>query len=151
MTKKTIRLTSEGYKALEQELVKLSGEGREKVKRDLEVARSYGDLSENSEYDEAKNAQGQLEARIRDIEATLQNAVIEDGFRIKVLNQTFNQEAEYVIVSASEAEPEDNKISDESPVGEALLNRSVGDEVAVNLPNGVQVKFTVLEKKKKKR
>lgn len=145
MTKKTIRLTSEGYKALEQELVKLSGEGREKVKRDLEVARSYGDLSENSEYDEAKNAQGQLEARIRDIEATLQNAVIEDGFRIKVLNQTFNQEAEYVIVSASEAEPEDNKISDESPVGEALLNRSVGDEVAVNLPNGVQVKFTVLE------
>lgn len=145
MTKKTIRLTSEGYKALEQELVKLSGEGREKVKHDLEVARSYGDLSENSEYDEAKNAQGQLEARIRDIEATLQNAVIEDGFRIKVLNQTFNQEAEYVIVSASEAEPEDNKISDESPVGEALLNRSVGDEVAVNLPNGVQVKFTVLE------
>ena len=145
MTKKTIRLTSEGYKAREQELVKLSGEGREKVKHDLEVARSYGDLSENSEYDEAKNAQGQLEARIRDIEATLQNAVIEDGFRIKVLNQTFNQEAEYVIVSASEAEPEDNKISDESPVGEALLNRSVGDEVAVNLPNGVQVKFTVLE------
>ncbi len=145
MQKKVIRLTSEGYKALEQELVKLSGEGREKVKHDLEVARSYGDLSENSEYDEAKNAQGQLEARIRDIEATLQNAVIEDGFRIKVLNQTFNQEAEYIIVSASEAEPENNKISDESPVGEALLNRHEGDEVTVNLPNGAQVKFTVLE------
>ncbi len=145
MQKKVIRLTSEGYKALEQELVKLSGEGREKVKHDLEVARSYGDLSENSEYDEAKNAQGQLEARIRDIEATLQNAIIEDGFRVRVLNQTFNQEAEYVIVSASEAEPENNKISDESPVGEALLNRHEGDEVTVNLPNGVQVKFTVLE------
>ena len=145
MQKKVIRLTSEGYKALEQELVKLSGEGREKVKHDLEVARSYGDLSENSEYDEAKNAQGQLEARIRDIEATLQNAIIEDGFRVRVLNQTFNREAEYVIVSASEAEPENNKISDESPVGEALLNRHEGDEVTVNLPNGVQVKFTVLE------
>ncbi len=145
MPKKVIRLTSEGYKALEQELVQLSGEGREKVKHDLEVARSYGDLSENSEYDEAKNAQGQLEARIRDIEATLQNAVIEDGFRVRVLNHTLNQEAEYLIVSASEAEPENGKISDESPVGEALLNRQEGEEVMVKLPNGAQVKFTVLE------
>lgn len=145
MQKKVIRLTSEGYKALEQELVQLSGEGREKVKHDLEVARSYGDLSENSEYDEAKNAQAQIEARIRDIEAILQNAVIEDGFRVRVLNHMLNQEAEYLIVSANEAEPENDKISDESPVGEALLNRNEGDEVVVKLPNGAQVKFTVLE------
>ncbi len=145
MQKKVIRLTSEGYKALEQELVQLSGEGREKVKHDLEVARSYGDLSENSEYDEAKNAQAQIEARIRDIEAILQNAVIEDGFRVRVLNHMLNQEAEYLIVSANEAEPENGKISDESPVGEALLNRNEGDEVVVKLPNGAQVKFTVLE------
>ena len=145
MQKKVIRLTSEGYKALEQELVQLSGEGREKVKHDLEVARSYGDLSENSEYDEAKNAQAQIEARIRDIETILQNAVIEDGFRVRVLNHMLNQEAEYLIVSANEAEPENGKISDESPVGEALLNRNEGDEVVVKLPNGAQVKFTVLE------
>lgn len=146
MQKKEIRLTLEGYKALEQELVELSGKKREELAAKIELARSYGDLSENSEYDDAKNEQAQVEARIADIEVTLKNAVIiDDSFRVRVFNSLLNEEVEYHIVSSSEADPENGKISDESPIGSALNNRKEGDEVTVDLPNGAQVKLTVLE------
>lgn len=146
MQKKEIRLTLEGYRALEKELVELSGKKREELAAKIELARSYGDLSENSEYDDAKNEQAQVEARIADIEVTLKNAVIiDDSLRLKVYNTLLDEEVVYHIVSSSEADPENGKISDESPIGSALLNRKEGDEVMVDLPNGTQVKIVVLE------
>ncbi|MBQ3969792.1 MAG: transcription elongation factor GreA [Clostridia bacterium] len=153
---KEILLTAQGLKALEDELDYLKTTKRKEMAEKIALARSYGDLSENSEYDDAKNEQAQMEARIADIEVTLKHARILDeseisnehvhiGSKVKVFNTLFEEEVVYNIVSASEAEPENNKISDESPVGHALLDKKVGEKVTVDLPNGTQLELDVLE------
>ena len=122
----------------------------------IALARSYGDLSENSEYDDAKNEQAQMEARIADIEVTLKHAKVIDeseisnenvhiGSFVTVFNSLIDVEVKYNIVSASEAEPENNKISDESPVGKALLGKKTGEKVTVELPNGNQFTLDIIE------
>ncbi len=153
---KEILLTAQGLKALQDELDYLKTVKRKEMADKIALARSYGDLSENSEYDDAKNEQAQMEARIADIEVTLKHAKIIDesemsnehvhiGSKVKVYNALFEEEVVYSIVSASEAEPENNIISDESPVGHALLDKKVGEKVIVELPNGTQLELDVLE------
>ena len=145
---KPVMITAEGLKQLEEELQYLKGQKRREVAEKIKVARSYGDLSENSEYDDAKNEQAILEARIVTIEATLKNAVLIDeegisnehvhvGSSVRLLNLRTDSEVTYKIVGSNEANPSDGKISDESPVGAALIGHSVGDAVAVEVPVGV--------------
>ena len=145
---KQVMITAEGLKQLEEELEYLKGQKRKEVAEKIKVARSYGDLSENSEYDDAKNEQAILEARIVTIEATLKNAVLIDeegisnehvhvGSSVRLLNLRTDSEVTYKIVGSNEANPSDGKISDESPVGAALIGHSVGDAVEVEVPVGV--------------
>ncbi len=145
---KQVMVTAEGLKQLEEELDYLKGEKRKEIAEKIKVARSYGDLSENSEYDDAKNEQAILEARIATIEATLKNAVIIDedsinnehihiGSKVKIENITMGREMEYKIVGSNESNPAKGKISDESPVGMALIGHSVGDVIEVETPNGI--------------
>ena len=151
---KSIMVTAEGYKQLEEELDYLKGEKRQEIAEKIKVARSYGDLSENSEYDDAKNEQAILEARIATIEATLKVAVIIDenasnesvhvGSQVRLENMSAGKEVTYKITGSSEANPREFKISDESPVGAALLGHSVGDVVEVETPAGLMA-FKVLE------
>ena len=133
----------------------LKGEKRKEIAEKIKVARSYGDLSENSEYDDAKNEQAMLEARIVTIEATLKNAVIIDedaitnehihiGSKVRMENISMGREVEYKIVGSNESDPSQGKISDESPVGMALLGHAVGDVVEVETPSG-SIGFKVLE------
>ena len=147
MAKQTL-LTDEGLKSYEKELEYLKDVKRKEIAEKIKVARSFGDLSENSEYDDAKNEQAILEARIVTIEATLKNAVIIDedainnehihiGSKVKLENITLGREMEYKIVGSNESNPSQGKISDESPVGMALLGHSVGDVVEVETPAGV--------------
>ncbi|MBQ2687925.1 MAG: transcription elongation factor GreA [Clostridia bacterium] len=151
---KTVMLTAEGLKQLEEELDLLKGEKRKEIAEKIKVARSYGDLSENSEYDDAKNEQAILEARIATIEATLKVAVVIDeneitdqavhvGSLVKVENISMGREQEFRIIGSNESNPKENKISDESPVGRALLGKKVGDMVEVEVPAGL-ITFKVL-------
>ena len=152
---KPVMITAEGLRKLEEELEFLKGEKRKEVAEKIKVARSYGDLSENSEYDDAKNEQAILEARIVTIEATLKNAVLIDeegmtnehvhvGSSVRLLNLRTDSEVTYKIVGSNEANPSEGKISDESPVGAALIDHSVGDAVEVEVPVGV-IGFKILE------
>lgn len=153
---KEILLTQQGLKALEDELEYLKVVKRKEMAEKIALARSYGDLSENSEYDDAKNEQAQMEARIADIEVTLKHARVIDesevsnenvhiGSSVTIYNETLEEETTYNIVSASEADPENGKISDESPVGKALLGRKSGERVTVDLPNGSQMYIDIRE------
>lgn len=152
---KTIKITDDGLKKLQQELETLKTEGRADIAEKIKVARGYGDLSENSEYDEAKNEQAKLEARILEIEAMLKNVeIIEDikgnaktvviGCKVKVLDMEFGDEDEYRVVGSTEADSRQGKISDESPMGKALLGRKLGDEVIFEAPAG-EFKVKILE------
>lgn len=152
---KPVMLTAEDLKRLEEELDLLKGEKRKEIAEKIKVARSYGDLSENSEYDDAKNEQAMLEARIVTIEATLKNAVLIDedsvsnehihvGSTVRLLNLRTDSEVEYKIVGSNGADPSQGKISDESPVGMALIGHAVGDAVEVEVPVGV-IGFKVLD------
>ncbi len=152
---KPVMLTAEGLRQLEEELDLLKGEKRKEIAEKIKVARSYGDLSENSEYDDAKNEQAILEARIVTIEATLKNAVLIDeegisnehihvGSKFRIQNLNTGSEVTYKLVGSNEADPAEGKISDESPVGMALLGHAVGDAVEVEVPAGV-IGFKVLE------
>ena len=152
---KTIKITDEGLKKLEEELETLKTEGRADIAEKIKVARGYGDLSENSEYDEAKNALAKLEARIVEIEAMLKNVeIIEDikgkaktvviGVKVKVIDEEFGEEEEYRVVGSTEANSREGKISDESPMGKALLGKKIGDEVTVEAPGG-EFKVKILE------
>lgn len=152
---KTIRITEDGLKKLQDELEMLKTQGRADIAEKIKVARGYGDLSENSEYDEAKNEQAKIEARIVEIEAMLKNVeIIEDikgkaktvviGVRVKALDMEFDEECEYRVVGSTEANPLEGKISDESPLGKALLGKKIGDEVIVDAPAG-ELKFKILE------
>lgn len=145
MAAKTFTMTAAGKAELEAELEQLKTEGRVDIAEKLKVARSYGDLSENSEYDEAKSEQAKIEARIQELEYQLENAVIVDssagdkvsmGSKVTVLRKTDNQEFVYEIVGFSQSNPSAGKISDESPVGKALLGARVGETVVVEAPIG---------------
>ena len=144
---KVVKLTDDGLKKLEEELENLKTVGRADIAEKIKVARGYGDLSENSEYDEAKNEQAKIEARIVEIEEMLKNVeIIEDvkgtaktvmvGVKVKVLDEEYGDECEYRVVGSTEADPRDGKISDESPVGRALMGKKIGDEVIVEAPGG---------------
>ena len=152
---KTIKITDDGLKKLEEELETLKTKGRADIAEKIKVARGYGDLSENSEYDEAKNEQAKIEARIVELEAMLKNVeIIEDikgkaksvviGVKVKVQDVEFGDEDEYHVVGSTEADPRSGKISDESPVGRALLGKKVGDEVIVEAPGG-EFKLKIIE------
>ena len=147
--------TQQGYQELVDELNYLKFEKREKIKNDIAVARSFGDLSENSEYDEARNEQAKNEARIKELEELLENAVILDessidtsvislGSNVKVLNKNLGMEIVYDLVGSNESNPMEGKISDQSPIGAALMGKRVGDEVSAEAPNGTIV-MKVLE------
>ena len=153
-TKQTI-LTDEGLKKLEEELEQLKTVTRKEVADKIKVALSFGDLSENSEYDEAKNEQALVESRIVQIEAMLKNVKILDedeltndivsvGSKIKLFDKEFDEEVDYQIVGSTEADPISGRISDRSPVGQSLLGHKVGDVVEVETPGGVCL-YEVLE------
>ena len=161
MAQKVVSLTLEGKAKLEAELAELKSTKREEIAEKIKVARSYGDLSENSEYDEAKNEQAIVESRIATLEATLKNAVIvEDddaaaddddkiwlGNKVVVLDVEFGDELEYDIVSSIEADPMNGKISDDSPLGKAILGHKAGDTIEVEAPIGMlQYKILKVEK-----
>ncbi|KUJ89843.1 MAG: GreA/GreB family elongation factor [Thermoanaerobacter thermocopriae] len=151
-------LTYEGLKKLEEELEYLKTVKRAEVAEKIKQARAFGDLSENSEYDEAKNEQAFIEGRIATLEAMLKNAKVIDeedikldqvsiGCTVKVYDESYNEEVEYTIVGSAEADPMNNKISDESPIGKALLGKKVGDVVSVEVPAGI-IKLKILEIRK---
>lgn len=155
MTYKETVLTPEGVAKLEQELQHLKTVRRREVAERIKQAIAFGDLSENSEYDEAKNEQAFIEGRIVTLENMLKNAkVIDDedittdvvsiGSTVKLLDVEFDDILEYTIVGSAEADPAKNKISNESPVGSALIGKTKGSEVDVAAPDGV-IKFKILE------
>jgi len=140
-------LTAEGYKKLVEELEHLRTTGREQIAGKIKEARSFGDLSENAEYDEAMNEQAIMEARISRLEEELKNAQILDdddvrtdvigvGSLVKVYDKTYDEELEFQIIGKAQANPEENRISDESPIGKALLGHAVGAVVEVDAPGG---------------
>ena len=158
MGEKEFLLTQEGYDNLEKELEKLKTETRAEIADRIKVALGFGDLSENSEYDEAKNAQAANEMKIAELENKLKYAKIIDeseidtktvqvGNVVRVLDMEFDEEVEYTIVGSTEVDLSQNKISNESPIGEALLGKKVKDVVDVQAPAGV-LKFKILAIKK---
>ena len=155
MVEKQELLTQDGYNKLEEELEYLKTVKRKEVAERLKVAISFGDLSENAEYDEAKNEQAKLEEQILKLDEKLRKAVIIDesqidlnivtvGSIVKVFDFDFDEEIEYSIVGSAEADPFEGKISNESPVGKALLGARVGEVVEVQVPDGAN-KFKVLD------
>lgn len=152
---KEILMTKEGLEKLENELEELKVVRRKEIAEKIKQALAFGDLSENSEYDEAKNEQAQVEARIAQIEGMLKVArVVDDanistdavsvGTKVKLLDVEFEEEEEYAIVGSSEADPSQNRLSYESPVGKALLGRKVGEVVEVEVPAG-KIQFKILD------
>ena len=152
---KQMLYTKEGFEALQSELRERQTVKREEIKEAIATARSFGDLSENSEYDAARNEQAQNEARILELQALIDNALIIDetkidssvvsiGSTVKVLDKEFNEEIEYSIVGSNEVDPLCGKISDQSPIGHALMGKSAGAEVVVEVPAGT-ITMTVIE------
>ncbi len=154
MDKKHI-ITYEGLKKLEDELQTLKLSSRKEVAQKIKEAREQGDLSENAEYDAAKDEQRDIEARIEEIEKILKNAEVVDeeevdldtisiGCRVKILDVEFDEELEYKVVGSTEANSQTGKISNESPVGRAIIGAKIGDEVEVETPVGM-LKYRILE------
>lgn len=152
---KKIVLTYEGMQKMEKELTELKTVKRQEVAQKIKEARAQGDLSENAEYDAAKEEQGEIETRIAELEKLLRNAEIIDedvinadvvqlGNRVKLWDKEFEEELEYSVVGSTEADPLEGRISNESPVGEALIGARVGDVIEVQTPGGVST-FKVLE------
>ncbi len=159
MNKPITVLTKDGVAKLEAELENLKTVRRREVAEKIKVALSFGDLSENSEYDEAKNEQGIVESRIAEIEATLAHAQIIDsddittekvgiGTVVKIFDKDMDEEMEFQIVGTSEANIDKGQMSDESPIGAALLGRKIGDVVDVETPSGT-IQFEILDISKK--
>ena len=155
---KAVLLTQEGYDKLEKELEYLRTEKRAEVAERIKVALGFGDLSENSEYDEAKTAQAENEAKIADLENKIRYAKIIDeseidtktvqvGNVVKVFDMEFEEEETYTIVGSTEVDLSQNKISNESPIGAALMGAKKNQIVEVNAPAGV-IKYKVLSIKK---
>lgn len=157
MNKQTI-ITDEGLKKLELELEDLKTNKRKEIAEKIKVALSFGDLSENSEYDEAKNEQAIIEGRIAEIEAQLKNVKVLDeselsdgtvhvGSKVELTNTATKKKVTYRIVGSTESDPLNGKISDESPVGKALLGHAVGDKVEVEIPAGtITYKISAINK-----
>ena len=152
---KQMLYTKEGFEALQAELKERQTVKREEIKEAIATARSFGDLSENSEYDAARNEQAQNEARILELQALIDNALIIDetkidssvvsiGSTVKVYDKDFDEEVEYSIVGSNEVDPLCGKISDQSPIGHALMGKTAGSEVNVDTPSGV-ISLKVLE------
>lgn len=159
MANKPMVLTAEGLKKMTDELDYLKNIKRVEVKEALAVARSFGDLSENSEYDEAKNEQAKVETRIGELEEILKNVVVINenelsddtvnmGMTVRVYDEEYDEEDEYNIVGTNEADPLKNNISDQSPIGMALIGKKVGEIAEVNAPDGI-IKLKILEIRKK--
>ena len=158
MEEKDVILTQEGFDKLEQELNYLRTEKRAEIAERIKVALGFGDLSENSEYDEAKNAQAENEAKIAEMENKVRHAKIIDekeidtetvqiGNTVKVLDIEFDEKIDYTIVGSTEVNLAENKISNESPLGSALLGAKKNATVDVNAPAGV-MKYKILSIKK---
>lgn len=154
MSSKSVLLTYEGIKKLEAELENLKTTRRNDVAEKLKEARAQGDLSENAEYDAAKEEQAEIEVRIVELETMLKNAVVieaeegaveivKPGYTVRLYDHTFEEEVDYLIVGSTEADPVNGRISNESPVGAALMNRRVGDIVEVETSEGVD-KYEIL-------
>ena len=147
--------TKQGYQDLVDELKYLKLTRREEIKEQIAVARGFGDLSENAEYDEARNEQAKVEARIQELEALIENAEIIDettmdarsislGSVVKLYDEDFEEEITYSIVGSNQADPLEQKISDQSPIGRALMGKKAGERVTVTAPAG-ELHFKVLE------
>ena len=158
MEEKDVILTKEGFDRLEKELEYLRTEKRVEIADRIKVALGFGDLSENSEYDEAKNAQAENEVKIAELENKVRHAKIIDekeidtetvqiGNTVKVLDMEFDEKIEYTIVWSTEVDLSQNKISNESPLGEALLGAKKNNIVEVNAPAGI-MKYKILSIKK---
>ncbi|MBQ8299961.1 MAG: transcription elongation factor GreA [Clostridia bacterium] len=158
MAEKEVLLTYEGLQKLEAELEYLKTEKRREIAERIKVATGFGDLSENSEYDEAKNEQAQVEMRIIDLENKLRNVKLIDedeietktvqvGNVVQVLDIEFDEKVEYKIVGSTEVDLAENKISNESPIGSALLGKKKNEVVDVETPGGiVQLKILKITK-----
>ena len=151
---KQVKLTPEGLKKLKDELEDLKVNGRKEIAAKIQEARGFGDLSENSEYDAAKDAQAAMEKRIIELDNIINNAIVITGdetpadvvsitSKVFVHDCEFDEDEEFIIVGSTESDPLANKISDESPVGKALIGHSVKDEVEVDL-GGEKVLFKIL-------
>ena len=154
MASKPTFVTEEGLQKLKEELEYLKVTKRKEIAEALKQAKAFGDLSENSEYDEAKNEQAEVEHHIAELEEILNNIEIikntgkknkiQVGSTVKVYDLDFEEEVCYTIVGSTEADPMENKISDESPIGKALLGGKVGAEVVAETPGGA-LKMKILE------
>ena len=158
MEEKEVILTQEGYNKLEEQLNFLKTKKRTEIAERIKVARGFGDLSENAEYDEAKNAQQENEQEIADLEVKLRNAkvinekeidleTVQIGNIVKVHDIEFDEDITYTIVGSTEVNLAENKISNESPLGKALLGEKKGKTIEVNAPAGV-IKYKILAIKK---
>ncbi|MBA2463182.1 MAG: transcription elongation factor GreA [Actinobacteria bacterium] len=154
-TLKEVILTPEGYEKLKQEIEVLSNDKRREVADRIRVAREFGDISENAEYDDAKNEQAMLEHKIAQLEDRLLNArvidsgdvdlsVVSVGAKVRLRDVDANQTVEYVIVGSAEANPSESKLSNESPVGKAIIGKKKGETVEVTAPRG-SLKYKILD------
>jgi transcription elongation factor GreA len=152
---KEVILTAEGHKKLQQEIAYLSNEKRREVAERIRVAREFGDIAENAEYDDAKNEQAHLEARIAMLEERLKNArvvtkreiksgEVSIGTKVRLRDIAAKETIEYHIVGSAEADPAELKLSNESPVGKAIMGRKKGETVEVAAPRGT-LKYKILE------
>ena len=152
---KQMLYTKEGFQALQAELKERQTVKREEIKEAIALARSFGDLSENSEYDAARNEQAQNEARILELQALIDNALIIDetkidssvvsiGSTVTVYDCEFDEEVEYSIVGSNEVDPLSGKTSDQSPIGRALIGARAGQEISVLTPGG-ELKMKLLD------
>ncbi len=157
---KQVLLTPEGLQALKDELDNLVNVRRKECSEKIKIARGFGDLSENSEYDEAKDEQASVEARIAEINEMLKyvkvidkkglkNDTVHIGSTVTIVDNETGDKEVYTIVGSTEADPEQNRISDESPVGKALLGHKLNDVVTVAVPSGFNLEFTITKISKK--
>lgn len=160
MDNKEVLLTQEGYDNIEKELEYLKTTKRSEISERIKVALGFGDLSENSEYDEAKNAQAENEIKIADLENKLRYAkiineseidtkTVQVGNKVKIKDMDFDEEFEYTIVGSTEVDLSQNRISNESPIGKALLGSKKNQIVEVQLPDDEIAKYKVLSIEKK--
>ena len=155
MDNKQVKLTADGLKQLEEELEYLKTKKRKEVSEKIKVALGFGDLSENSEYDEAKNEQAQVEARIVSVENMLKNAIVIDeserdtskvelGATVTIHDIEFDEDITYKIVGSTEADPDEGRLSDESPLGKSLMGKAEGEMIDVDAPAGV-IQYKILK------
>ena len=147
--------TPQGYQELVDELDYLRGKRRDEIREQIAIARGFGDLSENAEYDEARNEQAKVEARIKELETLIENAIVVDesvqdasvvslGSVVNLHDDDEDEDLVYYIVGSNEVSPAEHKISDMSPIGRALMGKRAGDKVTVEIPMG-EIHFTVID------